>query len=165
MGKFFYYYGNVNPLTGVKGAGLSSNGNPNNLSNGCLYDYDPTDATLLATINAARAASALGSCTTAASGHPKLTALPNTQTITRMCQAITLFNNFIDIISNTDFPVSGAALLQLKTLFSDACTKYASLGDICNVTSQSVCETDYATSPLTDKLQAYFFYIFETLFS
>lgn len=164
LGKYVFYYGNANPTTGVKGTGSEANGNPNNLSNGCFYNYDPSNAVLLAAITLARANNSLGSCTTLATGHEKLPALPNKTTVTRMCQGVVLFNNLLDILSNTTIPGSGLALTTLKNSIATVCSNISGGGDICTVKAQSACETNFATVPQTDSLQLYFFFIFETLF-
>lgn len=164
LGKFIFYYGNANPTAGTKGTGSSANGNSNNLTNGCFYNYNPVDATLANTISVARAANILGSCTAAASGHELLTPLPNANTVTRMCQGITLFNNLVDLILNTTIPTNGESLKDLSNTIDDLCSSISGAGSICTVKDQTQCEEDFSASPQTDKLQLYFFSIFETLF-
>jgi hypothetical protein len=164
LGKYIYYYGNANPLTGIKGKGSSSNGNPNNLSNGCFYDYNPTDATLLAAITAARGSNQLGSCTALATGHPMLAALPNATTTSRMCEGVILFNTFIDLLVNIQIPSQATALSAVAVDLQNECTSNAEIGDLCGVLIQSECEENFASTAQSDKLQAYFFLIFETLF-
>jgi hypothetical protein len=164
LGKFMFYYGNADPTNGKKGTGSTSNGNTNNFSNGCFYNYDPSNATLLASMNAVRAAGTIGTCTTTATGHEKLLALPSVNTVKRMCQGIVLFNNMLDILSNTTLPVNGLDLNSVLSSFQSTCTSISGAGDICTVKSQAACELDFAVSPQTDKLQLYFFNIFEALF-
>jgi hypothetical protein len=164
LGKFIYYYGNADPVNGVKGLGSAANGNTNNLSNGCFYNYNPTNATLQATMDLLRTNASLGSCTITATGHEKLQQLPNTSTIKRICQGVILFNNLIDIVVNTDIPSNGAALQEIGNTFQDTCKNISGIGDLCSVFDQDECENDFSNSPASDKLQLYFFFIFETYF-
>ncbi|MBF0367359.1 MAG: hypothetical protein HQK50_17420 [Oligoflexia bacterium] len=170
LGKYLFYYGNSDPSTGTKGGGTAANGNPNGFSNGCFYDYNPSNATLKALIDVARASGTLGSCTSTATGSPKLQALPNANTVKRMCQGVVLLNIFIDILSNTTLPDDSAmdSVGEVKSLFNALCSDgiySAYVGDLCNMRSQISCETNYATAPESDKLEAYFFIMFETLFN
>ncbi|MBF0207389.1 MAG: hypothetical protein HQK53_10920 [Oligoflexia bacterium] len=167
LGKYIFYYGNADPQTGTKGGGSSSNGNPNQFSNGCIYEYNPSNPILALLMSAARATGELGSCTSNATGSPKLLALPNANTTKRMCQGIVLFNTLLDLVFNTVLPADSKALTNLRTTFEQLCSggTYAQyVGDLCNVKIQSSCETNYATPPESDKLQAYFFLIFEKMF-
>jgi hypothetical protein len=164
LGKYMFYYGNANPTAGVKGTGASSNGNTNGLTNGCFYNYNPSDAATLAAINAIRLAGTVGSCTNLAIGHVKMVALPNANTVKRMCQGVVLFNNFLDIVGNTSIPSSGQALNNLNSLLRTACSSVSGISDLCQIKDQTTCETDYNSIPQTDKLEIYFFYIYETLF-
>ena len=165
IGKYVFYYGNADPTTGTKGGGNILNGNPNNLNNDCFYSYNPSDVVLEAGLVALLPA---GSCTAAnyqTSGHIKLLQLPNTNTVTRMCQGVILFNAFIDVLLNTVIPDDANELADLSSIFSTACTSFAEFtGDICNVNKLSDCEDDYAVAPGSDQLQAYFFLVYEQLF-
>jgi hypothetical protein len=164
IGKYLFYYGNANPTLGVKGTGTASNGNSNGLTNGCLYNYNPSDAATNVAITAIRTSGVIGSCTNIATGHAKLVALPNANTVKRMCQGIVLFNNLLDILSNTTIPNSGQSLKTLYSTFNTTCSSVSGISDLCQIKDQSVCEADYKSTPQTDKLEIYFFYIYETLF-
>ncbi|MDB9786888.1 hypothetical protein OAB57_02175 [Bacteriovoracaceae bacterium] len=164
LGKYLYFYGNANPITGVKGGGAVANGNTNNLSNGCLYDYNPSDATLDAVITAARASGGVGSCTSSASGNDFLSQLPNTKTTKRLCEGVVLFNIFLDILVNISLPTDATQLTSAASELRAACSSNSAVGELCSVYEQSQCEEEYATTVQSDKLQAYFFLVFETLF-
>ncbi len=165
LGKYLYYYGNANPVTGEKGAGATANGNTNRLTNGCLYDYSPVDSDLATTIDAARSAEILGSCTATATGHVKLAALPNVTTVSRMCQGVVLFNQMLDLLSNITIPTSSGSLDSIGTLFTDVCSSISQTSEVCSVLSQSECEVNFSVSAAeADKLQAYFFIFFESNF-
>jgi hypothetical protein len=165
LGKYLYYYGNADPVNGVKGTGSIANGNTNNLTNGCFYDYNPSDATVAAAINLARANGQAGSCNSTASGHERLVALPNSNTVKRMCQGIILFNSLLNIITNLDIPVKGKALAEVGDVFRTVCTQVPGISDLCALYNQEQCEADFANAPASDKLQIYFFFIFEKQFT
>lgn len=165
IGKFAYYYGNADPVLGLKGMGSEANGNSNNLTNGCFYDYDPIDPDIALIINTERIAESLGSCTSTATGHPQLVALPNANTVTRMCQGIILFNVFLDLILNIPLPDDVSELTDLTDTFQDVLAGVpGGIGNIITVKSQSECESTYSVGTETDKLQLYFYFIYERLF-
>lgn len=88
LGKFMEYYGNAD--AGAKGAGTAPNK--------CLFTYDEQDAkTYIDT-------GPTGPCVTGESGHADLPRPPTAPTtLARLCEGIYLFNNFRDILANTDF--------------------------------------------------------------
>lgn len=165
LGKYIFYYGNADPTLGRKGTGSEANGNPNNLSNGCFYDYEFVDQDIQTLVDAERAANNLGSCTTLATGNPALPELPDDVTVLRMCQGIILFNQLIDIVLNTELPQDAGDLNELADIFdSIISTLPGGLGNIVTEKSQSACEINYGVTPETDRLQLYYFAIFEKLF-
>ncbi|MBF0299599.1 MAG: hypothetical protein HQK51_12815 [Oligoflexia bacterium] len=166
LGKYVFYYGNADPTNGIKGSGTEANGNPNHLTNGCFYNYNPVSAIIKLAIDNDRANSALplGSCTTTATGHPKLQPIPNANTIKRMCEGVVLFNLFSDLISNTTIPSGAGDLGNINTTFSSVCSGNSLAAELCTIRTQSSCETNYAIPPESDKLEAYFYLVYETLF-
>lgn len=163
LGKYLFYYGNADPTTGTKGAGADANGNTNKFTNGCLYKYNVSDPDIQLLVNLALT-NGLGSCTISATGSSKLFALPNDTTVKRMCQGVVLFNQLLDILTNTTMPGSGKSLVGLSDSLAELCSNVSQLGDICNVKSFSECEENYNVIPQTDQLQVYFFAVLESNF-
>ncbi|MBF0360784.1 MAG: hypothetical protein HQK49_07225 [Oligoflexia bacterium] len=164
LGKYVFYYGNADPINGVKGAGSVGNGNPNNQTNGCFYNYNPSNDALRALITYDRANSLLGSCTATATGHSKLQPIPNANTIKRMCEGVVLFNLFVDVVGNTTMPTDAGDIGSLTDTFTSICNSTTFTGDICAVKDQTICETDYGSQPESDKLEAYFYMVYEKMF-
>lgn len=141
MGKYFNFFGNVNS-SGTKGQGSGTNG--------CLIDYNaPADA--------GNNAGDTGSCDLDNEGNTTLTGDK-----TARCEGITLFNNFVDIISNITLPGTNTGDLgNLSGLFSTLCS-----GDV-NIPDSSVCsirDVSACTQLGDNTIEIYFMYIFEKNF-
>lgn len=179
MGKYSFLYGNANPTAGTKGNGASTNGNPNNNSNTCYTEYT-LDLFSLLDVD-------LGSCNTSDAdtnvGHPAMT-LPGISQelyVSRMCQGIVMFNNFVDVLGGAVLSSSIGNFGDLQDTiteeFTNLCSNLSTIaptvdGDaLCNMRSQELCEQEYGTNPNdttlatgSNALQVYTYVFFETLF-
>src|SRR5690606_6850796 len=91
LGKFFYYFGNVD-ATGEKGEGPGSNS--------CFIDYNDSRAKLII-------GNGTGACTDSISGHPELDQSTEAGR-RRMCEGFVLLTNFLDILENIDLSQSSS---------------------------------------------------------
>ncbi len=160
LGKFVKYYANVNSA-GRKGLG----GGPNT----CYYTY--TDVTALAAVLYLNTNTSNDTCDAGSPlGHSDLDINVETQADVkrRMCRGVILFNNFIDLFLGTTLSAS-SELTQLKNIEDDIesyisnCTVGGTgginIGALCNVRSQSACES----TATIQNLEIYFAAIFESL--
>lgn len=158
LGKFFAYYGNTNSA-GLKGAGSASNG--------CIANY-----TFDVAVNGDISGDAnYGSCGGASDGHPDLdTGVVASATVfRRMCEAIVMYNNFAEILSNMDLTTNTtlgdlsdieSTLQQVYTAAQLLESSYTwnnnAVTSMQSITSQSECE---ALS--TDDIQRFMVVLFE----
>ena len=159
LGKFGKYYGNSNS-SGLKGLGTGTNN--------CYFKY--TDAQAVAAIFWLNTNTANDTCTPGSLlGHPDLdTGIQTASDVTkRMCRGVILFNNFVDVFIGTTLS-AGSQFDAIRNIQDDIQTYISScnvtgsstpLGALCNVRSQTECET-VATDSL---LQVYYAAIFEAL--
>jgi hypothetical protein len=177
LGKYAFFYGNADPTAGTKGTGASSNGNSNNNTNECYLTYSAAQNT---TANGVIIAVATDSCDDGDLGHPAFESVSQTLKVQRACQGVTLFNNLIDTFSNVSISGSSTSLGNLGTLQTDlgtilttVCATYTGVNPlVCSVTSQSVCEREFAVDPGnnaddtgSNSLYVYFSAIYESLFN
>ena len=86
--------------------------------------------------------------------------------VSRACRAITLFNAFFDTFENITVSSIGEDDLQtvfdaINTLLDNAGTYGFSDSSILSVTSQTLCETNFASNDRD--LQLFFGFVFEAL--
>lgn len=179
MGKYFYYYGNADPVTGAKGGGAGTANDTSINNNQCLYDgyLNPGGANdQLATPE-----DLTDPCDIGDPGHLDLKNPSKAIIVKRMCQGVVLFNTFMDLmtkgtlsslsqvgsIGTLDDIAGEGGLIDIA--YGAACT-LSGAAEVCQVYSQSKCEEDYlddggapAVSP-DPKLIKYFGFILETLF-
>jgi len=157
-GKYFAYYGNAD-ANGDKGAGTQTNS--------CLYSYTNADA--VNWINTDPAGVGAGSCTSA-SGSEGSNDLESpvvaTEIVSRLCEGIILFNNFMDILGVVDLSDSiygdlSSVKTSIDSLYSAAVTaesgQYGStvVNTVRDVRSQIDCEA--LTTAQREKYFAIFF--------
>jgi hypothetical protein len=156
LGKYFFYYGDASG--GIKAAGSVS-------GNLCLADYDDgagIEYDLLDNTDTGACVSGGGN------GHPDFGAAGSLN-VSRMCEGIVLFNNFLDTfpsviaaIGGSDFDELSGIETTIDTYKTNITDVRASASDVVQVTSQAKCEADNAASDA--ELQVYFVFIFELLF-
>lgn len=149
LGKFLRYYGDTN-ASGEKSAGPGSNK--------CFLDYNDTGAQTLI------AASQTGACDSITAGHPDLdqTTVAGRR---RICEGLMLLTNSINILENIDFSSSStlSVLQDVATQVGSFRTaaQAASLDDVINMTSQSVCETYAGNATNLLKIEYFYALVFE----
>ncbi len=140
LGRFNYYYGNVN-ASGQKGLGGGSNN--------CFYPYPGLIQTTIAD-----SADTGGRCNSSNSpvGHPQLNiatpGLTNAIINRRLCYGVVIVNNLINILTNIEFSNNDAlgAIVDLKDTLDTVLSQAQSIPDpdfqaFLEVRSQSQCET------------------------
>jgi hypothetical protein len=158
LGKFGKYYGNSSS-SGLKGLGTGTNQ--------CYFQYTHWQA--VAAITWLNTNTANDTCNLGSLGHPDLdTGIQTATDVTkRMCRGVILFNNFVDVFIGTTLS-AGSQFDAIRNIQDDIQTYISScnvtgsstpLGALCNVRSQTECET-VATVSL---LQVYYAAIFEAL--
>lgn len=158
LGKYFYYYGDADPVTGVKGGGPGANN--------CIINY--TDATAQAAITGAFP-DPKGSCTIPATGHPDLDITTPAVSIPRLCQTLVVFNNMLDLLSAVSFG-SGTfddELANISTPIDLLFTAtdgagYPQIRTVSNLRLQSDCETYGLANP--NHIEQYFAMIIESVY-
>ena len=145
MGRYFYHVGNTNDL-GQKGARDTAT------TNDCLSDYT-TAASQAARV---AATASIVPCTADNDGYTELQSASGTR-MQRLCEGVTLFNNFFDILTSLSFTGSSAgSLTELKDSLTDLC---GALGAVCTVKDQATCESTITA----ENLELYFVGVFETM--
>ncbi len=167
LGKFLHFYGNVDPLTGVKGGGAANTHEQGATPSTCIFDYTGNALTYI------NGNPLTGSCNANADlGHPDLDGgvVNLTTTIRRMCEGMVLLNNIRDVLNTTNLS-SNSSLGDLSTVvgfintaFDAAELTYPQLSTLIDTNDVSTCETYSATGSNFDELQLYFAVIFETGF-
>ena len=160
LGSYFYFYGNTNS-TGVKGGG-------DIVGQNCLYSYNidgggAIDTALTAYLSNDNTGGACNSVGLTGSSQLTNGAVMN---VSRACRAITLFNAFFDTFENITVASIGEDDLQtvfdaINTLLDNAGTYGFSDSSILSVTSQTLCETNFASNDRD--LQLFFGFVFEAL--
>ena len=160
LGSYFYFYGNTNS-TGVKGGG-------DIVGQNCLYSYNidgggAIDTALTAYLSNDNTGGACNSVGLTGSSQLTNGAVMN---VSRACRAITLFNAFFDTFENITVSSIGEDDLQtvfdaINTLLDNAGTYGFSDSSILSVTSQTLCETNFASNDRD--LQLFFGFVFEAL--
>ncbi len=154
MGKYLYYYGDSSG-TGVKGSGPQANT--------CLANYD--DANAVAWLGGG----VTGGCVAGNGGHADLGATGSLN-VGRMCEGVTLMNNFnvvfpaaIDGFSGDEFGSLDVADLAVATAaLRAALVGFGYSDDIVDTLNYGNCVSDYTADDTI--LQIYFAMVFETLF-
>ena len=154
LGKFLNYYGNVDE-NGEKGKGSGTNT--------CFLDY--SDSRARAVIDPGGFG---GACTVFNDGHPDLTLAVASSEITkrRLCEGLMLITNTLDVLENLD--LSGSSTLsKLGEITAEAelikaAAVAAGLGDLINMTSQSVCEAHLGTASNLEDMEYLYSLIFES---
>lgn len=154
LGKFLNYYGNVD-VNGTKGAGTGTNS--------CFINY--TDARARAVIDPGNLG---GACTVFNDGHPELSfaAASLTNTKRRLCEGLMLITNLLDILESIDLSGS-STLAKLGEITAEveiikAAAVAAGLGDLINMTSQSVCEAHLDTASNLEDMEYLYSLLFES---
>ncbi len=162
LGKFSYYYGNMDPTTGVKGAATNGNGNVNL----CFYDYPDPDVDGFYEPGVLTAGSS-GTCDEVSdAGHPSLSAaVGDTVRVDRLCQGVILMNNFVDtllgtVLSNDEVDDIETVQTFVNGTFAALCTALG-LGSVCTVKSYDLCVTENSADKTN--LEKYFGAVFENL--
>ncbi|MGE3611528.1 MAG: hypothetical protein AB7I27_18195 [Bacteriovoracaceae bacterium] len=153
LGKFLHYYGNVNS-SGVKGGGSAGNT--------CFLSY--TDATAQSLVQLGTT----GACTGTTNGHTDLAYGANlTKAKRRMCEALILVTNIIDILngldlsSNSNLSSLESVSTTINTIKTSVVTTYPSLATLLDTTSQSTCETLMSNATQFNNMEILFALIFE----
>ncbi len=154
LGKFLNYYGNVD-ANGNKGKGTGTNT--------CFLNY--TDTRARAVIDPGGLG---GFCTVFNNGHPDLSlaAASLTTSKRRLCEGLMLVTNMLDVLENLD--LSGSSTLsklgeisaEAELIKTEAVA--AGLGDLINMTSQSVCEDHLDTAANLEDMEYLYSLIFES---
>jgi hypothetical protein len=161
MGKYFAYYGNTDS-DGVKGLGPRTNN--------CMLGYNNG-----AVLVALQGAGSLGSCEDPPVGPVDIPLTTTASSVRRMCEGITLFANFLDILGNIDLGDNDqlSALDDINTSIQDliqiAKIAEGAMGattDAVETFSAETSQTSCETAAVTDlaRVQVYFFLMFETNF-
>ncbi len=150
MGKYFYLHGNTDD-SGNKGQRDTS-------ANQCLTDYTNSQAATARSAFSATVPSPIFPCNSNSDGHSELAA-GATDRKELLCEGIVLFNNFLDIISNTSIvEENSGSLSDLQDGLNDLCGPLG-LATLCVQKSQALCESNESIRDI----EIYFLSIFETM--
>ncbi len=168
MGKYFYYYGGTDS-TGVKGARLGNN---------CIYDgYEAGKVAIdpgPPIVDLSHGCADTDAGGVGQTGHPQLSG-DSTEVTTRMCEALVLMNNLIDLFVNTTVVVgsSFSSIGDIETEvanFQSYCTDaIAAAGEpnsiMCSVKDVDICveNLDKVGGGPADELVFYFGWVFEQI--
>ncbi len=168
LGKFVNFYGNVNSA-GAKGLGAANVDEQGSTASTCFVDYE-SGSSAATYIDTVANPGGLCSDTTIDIGHPDLSLVPASLTVTqrRMCEGLILFTNLIDTINNVELSSNTSlgnisAVKALTANFESAILAAdPTLSTLLSMTSQSECETNVSTASNFLKLQYIYALLFET---